>query len=454
LLKAKKKLGTMMLLAIMIISSILTGCSSKESGASGNNGKVELTFMFRGNPEELKAYKATVKRFEESHTDVKVNMVQTAPDQYDTKLKSAIAGRKIPDVFFYNPAQVKAYVNSGVLKDITEHVEGSEDVNIADIWETGVNKYRFDGKTLGQGAIYGVPKDLGPFALGYNKTMFEEEGIPLPDKDKPYTWDEFIAVSQQLTKDKNGDGKNDQFGTGFNISWALQPFVWSNGADWIDENKTKVTIDEPKFIEALQWFADQQNKYKITPSISEAQTLDTYQRWMKGELAFFPVGPWDMAAFKEQLKFEYDLLPWPAGSTGKASAWVGSLGIGVGATTKHAKESAELAMYLSADQEGQQALVDSQVQLPNSVEVAEKWAADATIQPENKQEFLDIINDYGRGFPAESTYTGEWYDEFFKNIQPVIDGKMTAAEYVKEAQPKMQKLLDAAIKQEKQATKK
>ncbi|SHS67593.1 sugar-binding lipoprotein [Mycobacteroides abscessus subsp. abscessus] len=449
--KSSKKFGVLMLLAIMVIGAILSGCSSSDKASS--DGKVELTFMFRGNPQELEAYKATVKRYEEANKDVKVTMVQTAPDQYDTKLKSAIAGRKIPDVFFYNPSQVKAYVNSGVLLDITEQVEGSTDVKIDDIWEAGINKYRFDGETLGQGTIYGLPKDLGPFALGYNKTMFEEAGIPLPDKDKPYTWDEFIDVAKQLTKDNDGDGKMDQYGTGFNVNWALQPFVWSNGADWINEDGTKVTIDEPKFIEALQFFVDQQNKYQITPSIGDAQTLDTYQRWLKGQLAFFPVGPWDMAAFKEQLKFEYDLLPWPAGSTGEASAWVGSLGIGVGATTKHAKEAAELAMYLSADQEGQQALVDAQVQLPNSVEVADTWAADTSIKPENKQEFLDIINDYGRGFPAEKTYTAEWYDEFFKNIQPVLDGKTSVEDYVKEAQPKMQKLLDAAIEQEKQASK-
>ncbi|MFY9856485.1 MAG: sugar ABC transporter substrate-binding protein, partial [Exiguobacterium chiriqhucha] len=319
------------------------------------------------------------------------------------------------------------------------------------IWEKGVDKYRFDGKTLGEGAIYGLPKDLGPFALGYNKTMFEDAGIPLPDKDKPYTWDEFVDVAKQLTKDTNGDGKMDQYGTGFNVNWALQPFVWSNGADWINEDGTKVTIDDPKFIEALQFFVDQQLKHGITPSIGETQTLDTYQRWLKGQLAFFPVGPWDMAAFKEQLKFEYDLLPWPAGSTGKASGWVGSLGIGVGSTTKHKEEAAELAMYLSADQEGQQALVDAQVQLPNSMEIADNWAADTSIKPENKQEFLDLINDYGRGFTAEKTYTAEWYDEFFKNIQPVLDGKTSVEDYVKTAQPKMQKLLDAAIEQEKQA---
>ncbi|MEH6993270.1 sugar ABC transporter substrate-binding protein [Neobacillus drentensis] len=449
-----KKFGVMTLLALLIISTILSGCASKEStSGKTKDGKTAITFMFRGQPKELEAYTATVKRFEKSHPDVKVTLVQVAPDQYDTKLKAAIAGKKIPDVFFYNPAQVKAYVNSGVLKDITEFVEGSEDVKIDDIWEKGIAKYRFDGETLGEGAIYGLPKDLGPFALGYNKTMFEEAGIPLPDKDKPYSLEQFIEVAQKLTKDKNGDGKNDQFGAGFNIQWALQPIAWSNGADWIDETGTKVTIDTPEFAEAVQWFADQQNKYEITPSIAEAQTLDTYQRWMKGELAFFPVGPWDMATYAEQLKFEYDLIPWPAGKTGKPAAWVGSLGIGVGATTKNAEAASELAMYLSADQEGQQALVDAQVQLPNSVTVAEEWAADTSIKPANKQEFLDIINDYGRGFPAEKTYTAEWYDEFFKNIQPVLDGKMTAEDYVKEAQPKMQKLLDAAIEQEKKSSK-
>lgn len=446
--RKSKKMFALTMSALMTTSLALAGCSGDEAGA---DGKVELTFMFRGNPEELKAYQATVKRFEEANKDVKVTMVQTAPDQYDTKLKSAIAGRKIPDVFFYNPAQVKAYVNSGVLLDITEAVENSEDVKLDDIWEKGVDKYRFDGETLGEGAIYGLPKDLGPFALGYNKTMFEDAGVPLPDKDKPYTWDEFVDVAKQLTKDTNGDGKMDQYGTGFNVNWALQPFVWSNGADWINEDGTKVTIDDPKFIEALQFFVDQQLKHGITPSIGETQTLDTYQRWLKGQLAFFPVGPWDMAAFKEQLKFEYDLLPWPAGSTGKASGWVGSLGIGVGSTTKHKEEAAELAMYLSADQEGQQALVDAQVQLPNSMEIADNWAADTSIKPDNKQEFLDLINDYGRGFPAEKTYTAEWYDEFFKNIQPVLDGKTSVEDYVKTAQPKMQKLLDAAIEQEKQA---
>jgi len=457
-----KKVGALILLLTLVISTVLSGCSSKESSNGGEQAageqksgeKITLTFMYSGQPQEQEAYKKVVKKFEEANPNVKVNVVVTAGDQYATKLQAAIAGRKVPDVFFFNPGDLKAYANSNILLDITELAENAEGVNLDAIWKSGINKYRYDGEIVGQGKLYGLPKDLGPFSLGYNKTMFEAAGIPLPDKDKPYTFEEFIEVSKQLTKDTNGDGKLDQWGTGFNVNWAFKQFAWSNGGEFIDPTFTKVTVDEPNFAEALQFFADMQNVHHITPSIQEAQSLDTYQRWLRGQLAFFPVGPWDMGAFKEQLKFEYDLIPWPAGKTGKSATWVGSLGIGVSSASKYPKEAAELALYLSADQEGQTALVEQQVQLPNNVEVAKQWAQDPSIKPENKQEFLDIIENYGRDFPAQHTYTSEWYDYFFANVQPVLDGKMTAAEYVKKVQPKMQELLDKAIEQEKKTSKK
>jgi len=431
---------------------VLAGCGGKGSDSSGgaSGGKKELTFMFRGGTDEQKAYKKAVDKYEADHPGVTVKIITTSADQYATKLKAAITGRSVPDVFYFDPGDLRAYANGGVLLDMTKYVENNKNIDINKIWKHGVDIYRYDGKQVGQGSIYGLPKDLGPFALGYNKTMFEKAGLPLPDKDKPYTWDEFIKVNQELTKDTNGDGKIDQFGTGFNVNWALQAFVWSNGADWIDSTRTKVTIDDPKFAEALQYFADMQNKYKITPSIAEAQTLDTYQRWMKGELAFFPVGPWDMSTY-EKLPFEYDLIPYPAGSTGKTATWIGSLGIGVSSKTKYPQESADLVMYLKGSQDAMKMLVDAKVQIPNLTDMAKTWAADASIKPANKEEFLQIVDDYGRTLPGSLTYNAEWYNLFFTDIQPVLDGKKTAADYVKEEQPKMQKLLDKAIEQEQKS---
>lgn len=465
----KKKGWFTLLSLILTVSVVLAGCGGNNNAANSNTGNAgttentatktedstetkELTFMFRGGTDEQAAYKKVVANFEADHPNVKVKIIVTAADQYATKLKASITGKSVPDVFYFESGDLKAYVNSGVLLDLTSYIEANKDINLDNIWKYGIDLYRYDGTMAGQGNIYGMPKDVGPFALGYNKTMFEKAGIPLPDKDIPYTWDEFVKVAQQLTVDTTGDGKPDQYGTGFNVQWALQAFVWSNGADWIDSTKTKVTIDDPKFAEALQYMADLQNKYKVTPSTEQAQTLDTYQRWMKGEMAFFPVGPWDMSTY-ETLPFDYDLIPYPAGSTGKSATWTGSLGIGASAKTKYPEEAVALIDYLTASKEGMEALVKAKVQIPNLIDMATTWAADTTTKPANKEEFLQIVNDYGRVLPGHYTYNAEWYNLFFTDIQPVIDGKVTAADYVKSEQPKMQKLLDKAIEQEEKSKK-
>lgn len=455
----KTKNWVTLLSIVLLLSTVLAGCGGSNGGAK-NAGKAteegaaggtkELTFMYRGGTDEQKAYSAVVKKFEADHPGVKVKIVVTAADQYATKLKAAITGKKLPDVFYFESGDLKAYYYNDILMNLTPYIEKNKDIDLNNIWKYGVDLYRYDGNMAGQGDIYGMPKDVGPFALGYNKTMFEKAGIPLPDKDKPYTWQEFIDVAKKLTKDTNGDGKPDQFGTGFNVNWTLQSLVWSNGADWLDSTKRKVTIDDPKFAEALQFFADMQNVYKVTPSAEDAQTLDTYQRWMKGELAFFPVGPWDMSTY-EKLPFDYDLMPYPAGSTGKSATWTGSLGIGVSSKTKYPDEAVALVNYLTASKEGMKMLVDAKVQIPNMLDMAKEWAADTTTKPANKQEFLDVVGEYGRVLPGHYTWTAEWYDLFFTDIQPVLDGKITAADYVKQEQPKMQKLLDKAIEQEEKA---
>ncbi|MBP2414145.1 multiple sugar transport system substrate-binding protein [Arthrobacter stackebrandtii] len=437
MMKLRFKTGVVAAAAAMAL--VLGGCGGAGTDAGGTT---TLTFMFRGNADEKAAYTKAIAEFEKAN-DVKVNMVVTTPDDYSTKLKAAIAGKKVPDVFYVDPGSVQAYVKTGVIKDMSPMLEGADPVDLDNIWPYGVDSYRFDGKLMGQGSIYALPKDVGPFSFGYNKTMFEKAGIPLPSKDKPYTFDEFVAVAKQLTQDTNGDGKLDQWGTGLNVQWNLQPFVWSNGGDWLNEDRTKVTVDTPEFAEALQWFADLQNVAKVTPSVGEAQTLDTYQRWMQGQIGFFPVGPWDVSTY-EKLPFDWDLIPYPAGATGKTATWTGTLGIAVSNSTKSPEQAVELAKYLSTNEEAQQSLVDAGVQIPNLIDMAEEWVAESTTKPENKQEFLDIVQDYGRALPANNTYSAEWYDELFKNIQPVLDGKKTAAEYLKEEQPKMQKYLDQA----------
>lgn len=450
MLKKSKKIASMILTAT-VLSSIFVGCgASKESteGTKTVDGKKEITWMCYGQPQETKVYEQVIKKFEEKYPNVKVKLVSTTQDQYGQKIQAAMASNTMADVVYMGPGDVKAWVNAGKILNMTEYLDkATQDgiLNLDDIWEKGLKKYKYDGNVIGQGDIYGLPKDIGPFGFGYNKTLFEKKGIPLPDKEKPYTWDEFIDVCKKLTNDTGGDDSS--WGTGLNINWSLAPFVFSNGADWLNADATKVTVTDPKFVEALQFFVDQTLVDKITPSAEQGQTLDTYQRWIKGQLGFFAVAPWDIAAF-EELKFEYDLCPWPAGSTGETSSWLGSVGFAVSANSKNPQEATNLAIFLSTDKDANKMVSDLQIQVPNIKSMATTDYLQSEKKPANKQVFLDLIEKYGKPLPGERTYNGEWYNKFFEGIQDVVDGKITPKDYCEKVQPQMQDLLDKAIAKE------
>lgn len=404
-----------------------------------------LTFMFRGSPAEEEAYTAAIEQFEED-TGVTVDIIMTTADEYATKLRAAIVGGQIPDVFYFDPGSVESYVNSGVIQDISGYIEDSDVVDLDEMWAYGVDSYRFDGEQLGQGPLFALPKDVGPFSFGYNATMLDEAGIERPDPDDPYTWDEWLEVLEEVTQDLDGDGGPDQWGTGLNVVWNLQAFVWSNGGDWLDEDAAEVTVDTPEFAEALQFFADLDTVHGVTPSIAEAQTLDTYQRWMQGQIAFFPIAPWDVPIYQD-LDFEWDLMPYPVGRTGESASWIGTLGIGVSAAAENPEAAAELVAYLSGDPDTQRHLVEAGIQIPNLVDMAYEYAEDDSTPPQNKEEFLRVVEDYGRALPPTFTYNPQWYDELYTNIQPVLEGRMTAEEYLAQAEPRMQDFLDMANEQ-------
>lgn len=445
MLKRSKKFFAMLATAVLLV-----GCGSGTGGegAKTTDGKKEITWMCYGQPQETEVYEQVIKKFEEKYPDVKVKLVSTTQDQYGQKIQAAMASNTMADVVYMGPGDVKAWVNSGKMLNLDEYVAKAEEdgiLNLDDVWELALKKYKYDGDLIGQGSLYALPKDVGPFGFGYNKTLFEKLGIPLPDKEKPYTWNEFIEVCKKLTNETGGDDSS--WGTGLNINWSLQPFVYSNGADWINEDATKVTVTDPKFVEALQYFVDQTLEYKITPSAEQAQTLDTYQRWIKGQLGFFAVAPWDIAAF-EDLTFEYDIIPWPAGSTGETASWLGSVGFAVSANTKYPQEAVNLAIFLSTDEDANKMVADKQIQVPNIKSLAKDYYLNTDNNPQNKQAFIDLIEKYGKPLPGERTYNAEWYNKFFEGIQDVVDGKISAKDYCEKVQPEMQALLDKAIEKE------
>ena len=68
-----------------------------------------------------------------------------------------------------------------------------------------------------------------------------------------------------------------------------------------------------------------------------------------------------------------------------------------------------------------------------------------TKAPQNRQEFLDIIESYGRRYPQEYTYDTEWWTTFNTDADRVWTGQVSAEQFCRQMQPALQELLDKSV---------
>lgn len=455
-----KKLAAIGTLVIVTASTVLSACGSGNSGTTAD-GKKKMTVFIFANDHESPIYKEMIEQFKNDHADTidSIDVQITTQDEYSKTLTGMMTAGKLPDVFYVGPESVEQFVENGYIENLQPILDemGISTDGIAA--QEALNSYRYNGEVTGEGDLYALPKDASVFAYAYNKDLFDKEGIPYPDPENPYTYDEFVEVCKQFTKDTDGDGEIDQWGCGMANAFMLQPFVWSNGATYLSEDHKTVTIDTPEFKDALQKYVDLTLVHQVTPTVEQDASLGVYQRWLAGQEAFYACGTWDVAAFMddETFPFEWDLCAYPTLSSGKSMTWLGTVGFCVSAKSEAKQEAAELISYLCTDTEGQRKLSGIEggqsIQLPNTSDLAQgefqEAIANGTLPfPESVDVFFNYLGgtDKYEGRFTEQTYTpnAEWHDIFLEGLDNVKSGKMTVDEYIEQVKPQMQSSLDEA----------
>ncbi len=107
------------------------------------------------------------------------------------------------------------------------------------------------------GKTWGIPFQRSTVVMYWNKELFKEAGLD-PNK-APANWDELKSAATKLTK-KDASGKVTQWGVQIPSSgfpyWLFQTLTTTNGAILANEAGTAVKFDDPKVIEALQYWVD------------------------------------------------------------------------------------------------------------------------------------------------------------------------------------------------------
>lgn len=449
-----KKMLALLLAAVMVLG-LFAGCSgngetptdapnetgAQDPGKETTGEKTKITFMGWGTDAEVATFTAMIEQYEAVYTDVEVEYIVVADNEFDTKLQTMIGAGECPDVFYCNIDNMMKYAATGNLLDLTDYYENNEIFEKSNVWECLLDLYRFDGENQGSGSIYAMPKDVSAFPVFYNKDLFAAAGITAPTAEDPWDWNDYLEAAKKLT---TGEGDEKIYGTG---SYSLESAVWANGAEWVDpETLSKVQITDPAFTEALQWCADLHLVHGVCPSPAEQTALSDYDRFKQGKLAMVGSGTWSLADFWANCDFEWDVMPWPVSpNTGKTAIWFGSAGLAVSAGTKHPTEASNLCAFLAFNEDAQRTAYTMGQAVPTLKDMAYGEYAESGLKPDSKDVIWEMFEHTARLATQSRTFNQEWFAEFNSNTAAVFNGEMTAVEYCESIHDTVQSLLDESI---------
>lgn len=251
---------------------------------------------------------------------------EPAPDDYYTKMQTALAGGTSADLIWLSQEWVANLASKGALLDISDYLKGdsSPAAQLDDYFPDVLKTAAYNGR------YYGLPWIAQPVVLYYNKALFDAAGLSYPDAT--WTWDTFKEAAAKLTRDLNGDGKNDQWGFTLNGWPPPQMFVWQAGGDVIAADLKSCPVDSPAAIQALEFYTELIYSDKYAPPQATIQEQGFGEMFKAGKIAMFMGGAADDLDRVEGLSV--GVAPVPQGPANRATfAWTASTVIA--AQTKH-----------------------------------------------------------------------------------------------------------------------
>ena len=432
-----------MMITILLLLSLVTFCFSvvivQTVGGMGgthfDSDKIPLTLYHwdNGGSTETDLVKEVCEKFEEKYPyiDVHVEIISS----YEQQFQRFMAAGNVPDVFCVPDGNFGSWVQTGVMRNLQDYYDNTEVIDKENIAASALQRYRFNGKTMGTGDLYCVPKDITPYVMYYNKDLFDKFGLPYPtdveywvnackelgtfayvhldkeitDEDyeeiaktsiangilDPYAaltmWMQFGYLRETVSTDKKGALKlaDDHI---YGLA-KLYPegLIWSNGADYLSEGRNEVLINTPEFIEAYEFIQACQMEFAAAPTSAVITSTSEKTLFLNGDAACYVEGRSVTVDLRNKADFNWDIAPIPAFTANQnCNGWSGSVGYAVSSKCPYPDEAYLLAEFFTS-KEGQFIMAEAGFTAPlyNDAETIARFIEiEEGKSPANTEEFI------------------------------------------------------------------
>lgn len=253
---------------------LIAGTANLWSAGSAEKADDEITLeFFQQKREVVDLFEEIITLFEEEHPGIKIEQVHIA--DAGQVLTSRLASDDVPDVLTHwpNSGDYMAAANEGYFLDLTESpvAEGALPSIIKSI-------------TLSSGKNYAVPISINTQGIFYNKTLFDEHDLEIPQ-----TWEEFTALCETI-RQKGGQplvfGDKDSWTMGQQLRMLLE--LDMDGYEFVDavkageadaQNSTELMDIAEKFIFLRQYGQEDPMGTSYEQAIFEFANGNSFMFW-------------------------------------------------------------------------------------------------------------------------------------------------------------------------------
>lgn len=324
-------------------------------------------------------------QFHSMHPNISVFYVPD-PENFEFEEKSleAFQAGRAADVFQGCCTHFPVWAQKGFTLDLRPYVDADLDRATIEDWDPAQYRAFF----APDGSQYGLPKYHGALALYYNKDLFDQDHIEYPDAS--WSFDDYREAMKRLTRDRNGDGQIDTWGSATEISWDhVQIHVNAWGGHLVDPKDPKrCRMSDPEALAAIEWLRARMWDERIMAILPAIGAQGSREAFLARRIAMAEEGSWALKDILAGAGFRVGVAPFPTGPARKVTLATTD-GFGIYAGTKHPEAAWELLKFLISKEYGR-AMARANFLQPARASLVEDWIGYIRAEFPEKSKEVDI----------------------------------------------------------------
>jgi multiple sugar transport system substrate-binding protein len=332
----------------LILIMLLCGCAREAANVNGRK-VVRVWHVWGGTM--AAGFTRLCDAFSKAHPEIDLRPVFASNDlATNQKFFTAVAAGKPPEVIFVDGPQVAPWAEWGALQPLTDLCD-----------QAGIKESDYFGpcwrQNTYQGQVWALTFCADPnFGFVWSKKAFREAGLD-PEKP-PVTIEDLDRCAKALTR-RRGD-ELVQIGL---IPWSqygaansIFTWGWAFGGDFFDYERNKITADNPRVVEALEWMASYAKQYDVTKIAGLERGFGAAEQnpFITGKVAMMclHIGSIaDLARYAPNLDYGVTYIPSPPGGE-QHSSWVGGWCVAIPRGARNRDAAWEFARWICANPQG------------------------------------------------------------------------------------------------------